>query len=141
MADRLMDSKFAPSRFLERHNAAHGYKKLRSDSIVTERNFSISSAKYDYAMFMRTGLNCLYDLVPGFSSDSPKVVDKIAPRVSDAADPRDHGHDAADLKLLRMHQPSADQERGDYLELSAQVHQEVHRELEPKDTERRRPVN
>src|ERR1700730_6617996 len=33
-----------------------------------------------------------------------------------------------------MHQPSADQQRGDDLELSAQVHQEVHRELEPKDS-------
>src|SRR6202011_3386898 len=33
-----------------------------------------------------------------------------------------------------MHQPSADQKRGDYLELSTQVHQEVHRELEPKDS-------
>src|ERR1700736_3728597 len=33
-----------------------------------------------------------------------------------------------------MHQPSADQQRSDDLELSAQVHQEVHRELEPKDS-------
>ena len=33
-----------------------------------------------------------------------------------------------------MHQPSADQQRGDDLELSAQVHQEDHREFEPKDS-------
>src|ERR1700730_17717412 len=64
----------------------------------------------------------------------PKVVDEIAPGVSESADSRDEGHDTADRELIRMHQPSPDQQRGDDLELSAQVHQEVHRELEPKDS-------
>ena len=63
-----------------------------------------------------------------------KVVDEIAPGVSESADSRNEGHDTADLELIRMYQPSADQQRGDDLELSAQVHQEVHRELEPKDS-------
>ena len=44
---------------------------------------------------------------------SAEVVDKIAPGVSESADSRDEGHDTADLELIRIHQPSADQQRGD----------------------------
>jgi hypothetical protein len=40
--------------------------------------------------------------------DIPKVVDEIAPGVSESADSRDEGHDTADLELIRIHQPSAD---------------------------------
>src|ERR1700680_479241 len=66
--------------------------------------------------------------------DVAEVVDEIAPGVGDPADPRDKGHDAADFKSLRVHRPSADKQRADNLELSAQVHQEVHRELEAVDS-------
>jgi hypothetical protein len=50
------------------------------------------------------------------------LIDEIAPGVSESADSRDEGHDTADLELIRIHQPSADQQRGDDLKLSAQVH-------------------
>src|ERR1700730_5961752 len=66
--------------------------------------------------------------------DVAEVVDEIAPGVGDPADPRDKGHDAADFQSLRVHRPSADKQRADNLELSAQVHQEVHRELEAVDS-------
>src|SRR4051812_36769807 len=63
-----------------------------------------------------------------------KVVDEIAPRVGDPANPGDEGYDTADFQPFGVHRPSADQEYADNLELSAQVHQEVHRELEAEDS-------
>ena len=63
-----------------------------------------------------------------------EVVDEIAPRVGDPADPGDEGHDTADFQPFGVHRPSADQEYADNLELSAQIHQEVHRELEAEDS-------
>src|ERR1700719_2420254 len=62
-----------------------------------------------------------------------EIVDEIAPRVGGPADPRDKGHDPADFQPTGIDRPSADQERADNLQLSAEVHQEVHRELELVD--------
>src|SRR6185437_16056309 len=63
----------------------------------------------------------------------PKIIDEIAPRVGDPADPRNEGDDAADLQSLRIHRQSTDQQHAYNLELGAEVHQEVHRELEAVD--------
>jgi hypothetical protein len=41
--------------------------------------------------------------------------------------------DPADLQLPLIDRPAADQQRADDLELGAQIHQKVHRELEAED--------
>jgi hypothetical protein len=63
----------------------------------------------------------------------PKVVDEIAPGVIEPTDARYEGDHTSDRKLLCVHPPPTQQQGGNDLEVTAQVHQKVHCEFEPKN--------
>jgi hypothetical protein len=66
--------------------------------------------------------------------DVAEIVDEITPRIGDPADPGNEGDDAADLEPAFLNRIAADQKTGDDLQVREQVHQEVHRELQTKDS-------
>src|ERR1700757_1757947 len=61
-----------------------------------------------------------------------EVVDQIAPRVVQAADRRDKCDYASNLQLIGVHHPASDQQCGHDLQMTAEVHQKIHRKLELK---------
>src|SRR5262249_34441163 len=72
-----------------------------------------------------------------------KVVDEIAPRIVQPTDPGNKGYDAAYLEPVGVDPPAADQQSRDDLQMTAEVHQEVHRKFEAKYShiESKGPVN
>src|SRR5262249_19913086 len=76
-------------------------------------------------------------------SEIAEVVDEIAPGVVQPTDPGDKGNDTANLEPVGVDPPTADQQSRDDLQMTAEVHQKVHRKFEPENphVEGKHPVD
>src|SRR5579864_499244 len=71
----------------------------------------------------------------GVDAGVAEVVDEIAPGIVEAADAGDVGDNTADLELALQHVPAAQQQSHDDLQMTAEIHEEVHAELQAIDAD------